>query len=42
MLKDLNRWVGDRVRLGITGIFEVPGENDNGRKMVEFYAERGL
>ena len=38
----LNGWVGDRVRTGITGAFGVPGENKNGRRMVEFCAERGL
>ena len=29
VLKDLNGWIVDRVRAGITGTFEVPGENDN-------------
>ena len=29
-------------RVGITGAFGVPGENDNGRGAVEFCAERGL
>ena len=33
---------GDRVRGGITGAFGVPGENENGRRVVEFYAERGV
>ena len=41
MLGDLNRWIGDRVRAGITGAFGVPGENDNGRKVVELCAEGG-
>ena len=27
---------------GIAGAFGVPGKNDNGRRMVEFSAERGL
>ena len=27
---------------GITGAFGVPGENDNGRRVVKFPAERGL
>ena len=33
-LEDLNGWIGDRVRAGITGAFGVPGENDNGRRVV--------
>ena len=41
MLGDLNGWIGDRVRDGITSVFGLP-ENDNLRKMVEFCAERGL
>ena len=39
ILGDLNRWIADRVRAGITGAFGVPGENDNGRRVV-FCAER--
>ena len=40
---DMNGWIGDRVvRAGITGAFGVPGENDNGRRVVGFCAERGL
>ena len=42
ILGDLNGWIGDRTRDGITGAFGIPGENDNGRKVVEFCAERGL
>ena len=38
----LNGWIGDRTRAGITGAFGVPGENDNGRRVVEFCEERGL
>ena len=34
----INGWIGDRTRAGITGAFEVPGKNDNGRR-VKFYAE---
>ena len=30
------------MRAGITGAFEVPGVNDNGRRVVYFCAERGL
>ena len=33
--------VGDGTRAGITGAFGVPRENDNGRRVVEFCAERG-
>ena len=42
ILGDLNRWVGDRTRAGITGAFGVSGENDNRRRVVEFCEERGL
>ena len=35
-------WRGDRVRAGITGAFGVPGENDNGRRVEEFCAEKRL
>ena len=30
------------MRASITGAFGVPGENENGRRVVEFCAERGL
>ena len=30
------------MRVGITGAFGVPGENENGRRVVEFCAEKGL
>ena len=30
------------MKADITGAFGVLGENDNGRRVVEFYAERGL
>ena len=30
------------MRAGINGAFGVPGKNDNGRRVVEFFAERGL
>ena len=39
---DLKGWIGDRTRAGITGAFGVTGESDNGRRVVEFCAERGL
>ena len=42
VLGDLSRRIGDRLRQGITGAFGVPGENDNGRRVVEFCAEREL
>ena len=38
---DLNGWIGYRTRAAITGAFRVP-EDDNGRRVVEFCAERGL
>ena len=41
-MRDLNGWIGDRTRAGITGAFGVPGANDNGRRVVEFCPERGL
>ena len=41
-LGDLNGWIGDRTRAGITSAFGVPGENDNGRRVVEFCAKKGL
>ena len=42
ILGDLNGWIGDRTRAGITSAFRVPGENDNGRRVVEFCEEMGL
>ena len=42
ILGDLNGWTGDRTRVGINGAFGVPGENDNGRRVVEFCEEKGL
>ena len=33
---DLNGWIGERERAGITGAFGVPGKNDNGRRVVEW------
>ena len=42
ILRDLNGWIGERTRAGITGAFGVPGENDNGRRVVGFCEERGL
>ena len=42
ILADLNGWIKDRTRAGITGAFGVPGENDNGRGVVEFCTERIL
>ena len=42
ILGDLTGWRGDRTRAGITGAFGVPEEKDNGRRVVEFCAERGL
>ena len=42
ILGDLKGWIGDRTRTGITGTFGVSEENENGRRVVEFCAERGL
>ena len=42
VLGDLNVCIGDRVRLAIAVAFGVPGENDNGRRVVKLCAERGL
>ena len=42
ILEDLNVWIGDRKRAGITGAFGIPRENDNGRRVVEFCEEMGL
>ena len=42
ILGDQNGCIGDRTRAGITGAFGAPGENDNGKRVVEFCAERGL
>ena len=41
VLGDLNGCVGDQVRAGITGASGIPGENDNRRRVVEFFAVRG-
>ena len=41
-LGNLNGWIGDRTKAGITGAFGVPGENDIGRRLEVFCAERGL
>ena len=42
ILRDLNGWIGDRTKVGITSAFGVPGENDNGRRVVEFCEEKGV
>ena len=34
--------IRDRTKAGITGDFGVPGENDNGKGVVEFCDDRGL
>ena len=39
---EMYRWIGDRVRASLTGAFGVPGENDNGRRVMEFCAGKGL
>ena len=42
ILGDLKGEIGSKTRSGICGAFGVPGGNDNGRREVEFRAERGL
>ena len=42
ILGNLKGWIGDRVRAGIIGVFRVPGENDNGRRVINFCVERWL
>ena len=37
----LNGWVGDTVNVSIIDVFGVPEENDNGRRLVDFCAEKG-
>ena len=39
VMEDLNRWVGSEVRVCTTDAFEDPGEHENGRSVVDFYAE---
>ena len=34
ILEDLNGWIGDSSRAGITGDFGVPGDNDNDGRVV--------
>ena len=34
VLGELNVWVGDNMRVAITGGFGVAGENDNGRRVI--------
>ena len=36
ILGDLNGWIGDRMRVGITGAVGVPGENADARIGVRF------
>ena len=42
VLGDLNGWIGDQKRDGITGGFGVEGENENGRRVIDFCAEKGM
>ena len=42
VLGDLNGWIGDRKRDGIIGGFGVEGENENGRRVIDFCVERGM
>ena len=38
----LNGCVGDRLKAKITGGFRVLGENDNGRRVIDFCVGKGL
>ena len=40
-LGDMNGWIGERMTASITDANGVPGENEKGRRVVEFCAERG-
>ena len=42
ILGNLNGCIGDEMRVGVTGAFGFPGENNNGRRVVEFCAEKGM
>ena len=42
MMRDLNRYIGVRVRVDITGVFGVPCESDNEKRVVDCSAEKGL
>ena len=42
VLVNLNAWIGDRVRVNITGVFGFSGRNDNGKRVVTFCSERRL
>ena len=42
ILGNLDGQIGDRKKASVTGAFGVPGENYNGRRLVEFCAEMGL
>ena len=42
LLGHLKGWIGDRVRASIIGAFGVSRENDEGRRVMEFCAEREL
>ena len=40
-MQDLNQWVGYWVRGG-TGVFGITGENDNERRIVNYFSNKGL
>ena len=42
ILGNLNGWTGYRTRVGIIGAFGVLGEDDNSRRVLEFYKEMDL
>ena len=40
VMGDLNGWIGDQERAGVTGLHGVPGVNENGERVVDFCAEK--
>lgn len=42
VLGDLNGWIGDKQRDGLTGAFRVVGENEDGREVTDFSGDWGM
>ena len=42
VIGDLNRWVEDRVRKDTGSAYRVSDENDKGRRVVDFWAEKSV
>jgi hypothetical protein len=42
VLGDLNGWIGDRKRDGITGGYGVEWENENGMRVIDFCVDKGM